>query len=126
MEPQTASYSIQIWKRFRKWGGVPTALTQNIKDLTEHKGTDNILDNTNFICMLSQSPGDRKALADHLNLSPHQLSRVTNVDPGEGLIFYENAIVPFENHIPKELDLYKLITTKPDEMQERRMKNDEL
>ena len=119
-EPQTASYSIQIWKRFRKWGGVPTALTQNIKDLTEHKGTDNILDNTNFICMLSQSPGDRKALAEHLNLSPHQLSRVTNVDPGEGLIFYENAIVPFENHIPKELDLYKLITTKPDEMQRKK------
>ena len=119
-EPQTAAYSVQIWKRFRKWGGIPTGITQNIKDLTGQQGTDNILDNTSFIYMLSQAPGDRKALTEHLNLSPHQLSHVTNVGSGEGLLFFGNTIIPFEDHFPKNSEMYKLLTTKPDEVQKRK------
>ena len=114
-EPQTAAYSVQIWKRFRKWGGIPTGITQNIKDLTSQQGTDNILDNTSFIYMLSQAPGDRKALTEHLNLSPHQLSHVTNVGSGEGLLFFGNTIIPFEDHFPKDTEMYRLLTTRPDE-----------
>ena len=119
-EPQTAAYSVQIWKRFRKWGGIPTGITQNIKDLTGQQGTDNILDNTSFIYMLSQAPGDRKALTEHLNLSPHQLSHVTNVGSGEGLLFFGNTIIPFEDHFPKDTEMYKLLTTKPSEVQQRK------
>ena len=119
-EPQTAAYSVQIWKRFRKWGGIPTGITQNIKDLTGQQGTDNILDNTSFIYMLSQAPGDRKALTEHLNLSPHQLSHVTNVSSGEGLLFFGNTIIPFEDHFPKDTEMYKLLTTKPSEVQQRK------
>ena len=106
---------MQIWKRFRKWGGIPTGITQNIKDLTSQQGTDNILDNTSFIYMLSQAPGDRKALTEHLNLSPHQLSHVTNVGSGEGLLFFGNTIIPFEDHFPKDTEMYRLLTTRPDE-----------
>ena len=119
-EPQTAAYSVQIWKRFRTWGGIPTGITQNIKDLTGQQGTDNILDNTSFIYMLSQAPGDRKALTEHLNLSPHQLSHVTNVGSGEGLLFFGNTIIPFEDHFPKDTEMYKLLTTKPSEVQQRK------
>ena len=112
-EPQTANYSIEIWKRFRKWGGMPTGLTQNIKDLLASPETQNIFDNTDFILMLNQAPGDREILAKKLNISINQLSYITNSNEGEGLIFYGNTIVPFVDNFPKDTKLYSLITTKP-------------
>ena len=87
-EPQTANYSIEIWKRFRKWGGMPTGLTQNIKDLLASPEIENIFDNTDFILMLNQA----------------------------GLLFYGNTIVPFVDQFPKNTKLYSLITTKPEEV----------
>ena len=114
--PQTAAYSVQIWKRFRKYGGLPMGITQNINDLTRNQGTDNILNNTSYIYMLNQSAGDRKDLAQHLNLSPHQLKKVTDSAPGVGLLYCENAIIPIESHIPENTELYKLMTTKPQEV----------
>ena len=122
--PQTAAYSVQIWKRFRKYGGIPTGITQNINDLTRNQGTDNILNNTSFIYMLNQSAGDRKDLAQHLNLSPHQLKRVTDAAPGVGLLYCENAIIPIESRIPADTELYKLMTTKPQEVYLRNMKEE--
>lgn len=115
-EPQTANYSIEIWKRFRKWGGMPTGLTQNIKDLLASPEIENIFDNTDFILMLNQAPGDRGILAEKLNISEHQLSYVTNSNEGEGLIFYGNTIVPFVDRFPKNTKLYSLMTTKPEEI----------
>lgn len=115
-EPQTANYSIEIWKRFRKWGGMPTGLTQNIKDLLASPEIENIFDNTDFILMLNQAPGDRGILAKKLNISEHQLSYVTNSNEGEGLVFYGNTIVPFIDQFPKNTKLYSLITTKPEEV----------
>ena len=112
-ETQTANYSIEIWKRFRKWGGMPTGLTQNIKDLLSSPETQNIFDNTDFILMLNQAPGDREILAKKLNISIHQLSYITNSNEGERLIFYGNTIVPFVDKFPKDTKLYSLITTKP-------------
>ena len=94
-EEQTASYSIEIWKRFRKWGGIPTGLTQNVKDLLASPEIENIFDNTDFILMLNQASGDREILANKLNISLYQLSYVTNSNEGEGLLFYGNTIVPF-------------------------------
>ena len=117
-EEQTASYSIEIWKRFRKWGGIPTGITQNVKDLLSSREVENIFENSDFIYMLNQAAGDRKILAQHLGISPHQLSYVTHSNEGEGLLFYGDTIVPFVDQFPKNTELYRLMTTKPDEQKE--------
>ena len=117
-EEQTAAYSCEIWKRFRKWGGIPTGLTQNVKDLLASHEIENIFENSDFIYMLNQAGGDRQILAKQLNISPHQLSYVTNSGAGEGLIFYGNVIIPFVDKFPKDTQLYKIMTTKPEEQEE--------
>jgi hypothetical protein len=111
-EDQTAAYTVEIWKRFRKWGGMPTGITQNIKDLLASREIENIFENSDFILMLNQAVGDRAILAKQLNISPHQLSYVTHSGEGEGLIFYGNVILPFVDRFPKETQLYKVINTK--------------
>ena len=115
-EEQTASYSVEIWKRFRKWGGIPTGITQNVKNLLASREIEDIFDNSDFIYMLNQAAGDRQILAKHLNISPHQLSYVTQSGEGEGLLFYGNTIIPFTDHFPKDTELYRLMTTKPQEV----------
>jgi len=115
-EPQTAAYSAEIWKRFRKWGGVPTGATQNVKDLLSSPEIENILENSDFICMLNQAAGDRKILAERLNISPEQLKFVTNSPPGEGLLFFENVILPFADKFPRDTELYRIMSTKPSEV----------
>ena len=72
-EEQTAAYTVEIWKRFRKWGGIPTGITQNVKDLLASREIANIFENSDFIYMLNQAGGDRQILAKQLNISPHQL-----------------------------------------------------
>ena len=116
-EEQTAAYSAEIWKRFRKWGGVPTGATQNPKDLLSSPEIENILENSDFIYMLNQAAGDRKILADRLNISSEQLAYVTNSEPGHGLLFFNNVILPFADDFPKDTELYKLLTTKPSEVE---------
>ncbi len=118
-EEQTAAYSVEIWKRFRKWGGIPTGITQNIKDLLASREIENIFENSDFIYMLNQAAGDRQILAKQLNISPHQLSYVTNSGEGEGLIFYGSTIIPFKDKFDRSLRLYKLMTTKPSEMEKK-------
>ena len=113
---ELASWSVEIWKRFRKWGGVPTGITQNVKDLLASPEIENILENSDYICMLNQASGDRQILAQKLNISPHQLSYVTQANEGEGLLFYGNVIVPFVDRFPKDTEMYKLMTTKPNEI----------
>ena len=114
---ELAAWSVEIWKRFRKWGGVPTGITQNVKDLLASPEIENILENSDYICMLNQAPGDRQILAKKLNISPHQLSYVTQANEGEGLLFYGNVIVPFVDRFPKDTEMYRLMTTKPNEIQ---------
>ncbi len=115
-EEQTAAYSVEIWKRFRKWGGIPTGITQNVKDLLNSGEVENIFENSDFIYMLSQGAGDAEILAKRLHISPHQLSYVTQSGEGEGLLFYGNVILPFVDHFPKDTKLYRIMTTKPTEM----------
>lgn len=115
-EEQTAAYSVEIWKRFRKWGGVPTGITQNVKDLLSSREVENIFENSDFIYMLNQASGDRQILAKQLNISPHQLSYVTHSGEGEGLLFYGNVILPFVDRFPTDLELYKIMTTKLSEV----------
>ena len=115
-EEQTAAYSIEIWKRFRKWGAQPTGITQNVKDLLSSREIENIFENSDFIYMLNQAAGDRQILARQLNISAHQLSYVTNANSGEGLLFYGNVIIPFVDHFPKDTKLYGLLTTRPEDI----------
>jgi len=95
---------------------MPTGITQNVKDLLSSRAAENIFENTPFIIMLNQASGDRAVLAKALNISPEQLSFVTQSGAGEGLIFFGHVIVPFIDRFPKDTELYRLMTTKLDEV----------
>ena len=115
-EDQTAAYTVEIWKRFRKWGGIPTGITQNVKDLLASKEVENIFENSDFIYMLNQAVGDRQILAKQLNISPHQLSYVTHSGEGEELLFYGNVMLPFVDRFPTNTELYRIMTTRLSEV----------
>ncbi len=115
-EEQTAAYSVEIWKRFRKWGGIPTGITQNVKDLLASREIENIFENSDFIYMLNQAGGDRQILAKQLGISNKQLSYVTHSEAGQGLLFYGNVILPFLDHFPADTELYRIMTTRPEEI----------
>lgn len=115
-DEQTAAYSVEIWKRFRKWGGIPTGITQNVKDLLSSAEIENIFENSDYIYMLNQAQGDREILAKKLGISPQQLSYVTQSGAGEGLLFYGNTIIPFIDRFPKDTKLYSSMTTIPQEV----------
>ena len=118
LKGQTGAFSVEIWKRFRKWGGIPSGLTQNVKDLLASREIENIFENSDFIYMLNQAQGDRQILAKQLGISPTQLSYVTHSGPGEGLLFFGNVIIPFVDHFPKDTSLYQIMTTRPEEVSE--------
>ena len=111
-EAQTAAYSVEIWKRFRKWGGIPTGITQNIKDFLHSAEVSNIFENSDFVLMLNQGHDDQEILAKHLNISKDQLRYVTQSGEGQGLLYYGNTILPFIDHFPKDTELYKIMSTK--------------
>lgn len=113
----SAKFLQQIYKRARKWGGIPTGITQNVGDLLESQIAVSILSNCDFILMLNQAPLDRQNLAELLNISPTQLSYVTNADAGQGLLYTGKAIVPFIDKFPSNTKLYKVMTTKPEEVE---------
>lgn len=115
---QTANYTVEIWKRFRKWGGIPTGLTQNVKDFLCSPQVANIFENSDFVYLLNQAGGDRDILAKQLNISTHQLGHVKNSNAGEGLLIYGSTIIPFIDHFPQGTELYKIMTTKLDEVEE--------
>jgi len=112
-DEQTAAYSVEIWKRFRKWGGMPTGITQNCKDLLASREIENIFGNSDFILMLNQAAGDREILAKQLGISPKQMAYVTQSEAGEGLIFYGNVILPFVDKFPEKSMLYRIMSTRP-------------
>ena len=103
---------------FPQVGGIPTGLTQNVKDLLSSREVENIFENSDMIIMLNQAAGDRQILAKQLNISPHQLSYVTHSGEGEGLLFFGNVILPFVDRFPTDLELYKIMTTKLGEVSE--------
>ena len=116
-QPQTANYSIEMWKRFRKWGGIITGISQNVTDFLGSLAVESIVGNSDFILMLNQHSGDQKILAEKLNISKHQISFVNNSNAGEGLLFYGNVIIPFADRYPQDTRTYALMSTKPDEIQ---------
>ncbi len=111
----TASYFVAVWKMLRKKGCVPSALTQNVKDLLASREIENILDNTDFMILLSQAQSDRTILAKQLGISEHQLSYITHSNSGEGLLFYGNVTIPFVDRFPRG-EIYDLLTTRPEDM----------
>ena len=115
LKGELGAWSVEIWKRFRKWGGIPTGITQNIKDLLASREIENIFENSDFIYLLSQAPGDREILADKLSISPKQLAYITQAEPGEGLILYGNITLPFIDRFPKETNLYRIMSTRLNE-----------
>lgn len=112
----SARFLQQIWKRARKWGGVPTGITQNVEDLLASKEARGIINNCDFVLMLNQSPLDRIELGHMLNISPTEMAYITNADAGQGLIYTGKFIVPFIDKFPSGNSLYRAMTTKPDEV----------
>ena len=111
----TASYFVAVWKMLRKKGCVPSALTQNVKDLLASREIEAILDNTDFMILLSQAQSDRAILAKQLGISEHQLSYITHSNSGEGLLFYGDVTIPFVDRFPRG-EIYNLLTTRPEDL----------
>jgi len=111
---QTARYSVEIWKRFRKWGGIPTGLTQNVGDFLRSEEIEAILGNSDFVYLLNQSAKDQVILADKLGLSNRQLEHVTNSEAGSGLILFNDAVIPFVDRYPKDTKTFSIMNTKPE------------
>ena len=111
----TASYFVAVWKMLRKKGCVPSALTQNVKDLLASREIEAILDNTDFMLLLSQAQSDRAILAKQLGISEHQLSYITHSNSGEGLLFYGDVTIPFVDRFPRG-EIYNLLTTRPEDL----------
>ena len=112
----SANYMFELYKRARKWGAIPTGITQNVEDLLISDMARRMLSNTDFVMMLNQAASDRVELAALLDISNQQLSYVTNAQAGQGLLFAGNAIVPFIDKFPNDTELYKMMTTKPEEI----------
>ena len=108
----SANFLFTLWKRVRKYGACCTGLTQNVDDLLQSHTARTMLANSEFLVMLNQAATDRTELAQLLNISDNQLSYITNVDSGRGLIKCGSTIVPFMNSFPKNTRLYKLMSTK--------------
>ena len=114
-ERQTAQYLIEMWKRFRKWGGIPTGITQNVGDFLRSEEIEGILGNSDFVYLLNQNAKDQVILADKLGLSEKQLSYVTNSEQGCGLILFDDVVIPFIDRYPKDTKTYEIMNTKLEE-----------
>lgn len=119
-EEQTSNYSVEFWKRFRKWGGIPTGITQNVKDLLSSPKIETIIDNTDFVYLLNQASSDRAILQRKFEISDYQANYITNSSEGEGLLVYSGVILPFKDQFPKNNSLYPVMTTKPEEIRRLR------
>ncbi|ETT54690.1 TraE family protein [Paenibacillus odorifer] len=113
----SANFLFTLWKRVRKYGAFCTGITQNVDDLLQSHTARTMLANSEFIVMLNQASTDRMELAELLNISDLQLSYITNVDAGNGLMKVGSSLVPFTDKFPRHTKLYNLMTTKPGERQ---------
>ena len=116
LKGELGTWSVEIWKRFRKWGGIPTGITQNIKDLLASPDIESIFENSDFLYILNQAPGDKKILCEKLHISPEQEKYITNSEAGEGLIICGGMILPFIDKFPTDTKLYSIMTTRLEEM----------
>ena len=111
----SADYVAQIWKRFRKWNGVPCAITQNVEDMLKNESARTVINNSNFLILLGQSPLNRRQLSDLLSISEEEQKYIDRDKPGMGLLRIGDDVIPFIDDFPKDTKLYRLMTTKPSE-----------
>ena len=114
-EKQTAQYSVEIWKRFRKWGGIPTGLTQNVIDFLKSPEIEGIVGNSDFIYLMSMGSEDREIVQKYYNLSANQLNHITSAEPGCGLLIFDNYVIPFVDRYPSNTKTFAIMDTKPKE-----------
>lgn len=112
----SSNYFFELWSRSRKWGAVPTGITQNVETLLLSDEARRMLSNCDYIMMLNQATSDRLELANLLSISERQLNYVTNVEAGSGLLFAGKSIIPFVDKFPRDTELYRMITTKLEEV----------
>lgn len=115
LKPTSAAYISQIWKRARKWNGIPTAITQNIEDMLKSEDARSIINNSAFIVLLGQAPINKEQLSSLLNISKEEQKYISSAKPGMGLIRVKEDIIPMDDSFPRNTKLYKIMTTKPDE-----------
>ena len=108
----SANFLFTLWKRVRKYGAYCTGITQNVDDLLQSHTARTMLANSEFIIMLNQGGTDREDLSNLLQISETQMTHITNVEVGHGLVKVGSALVPFERKFPKDTELYKLMSTK--------------
>lgn len=108
----SAQFLQQIYKRARKWGGIPTGITQNVSDLLGNEDAKTILYNCNFILMMNQSQIDRAQLSEIFGISESLQDYITDKPAGTGLLYTGSTVVPFQNSFPKDNELYKIMSTK--------------
>lgn len=109
----TSNFLKSVWKRARKWQGVPTGITQNVEDLLQSQDARAIINNSSFVYMLNQSAMDRSMLAELLNLTENDVEFITNAESGHGLIYTGKQTIPFSDKFPKNTKLFEVMTTKP-------------
>ena len=104
---------MEIWKRFRKWGGIPTALTQNVADFLRSEEIEGIVGNSDFVYLLNQNAKDQAILMDKIGLSDTQMKCVTNSEPGCGLILFDDAVIQFVDRYPTDTKSYRIMDPRP-------------
>lgn len=116
-KPSSATYTAQIWKRDRKWDGFATALTQNVEDVLKNAEARTVLNNSAFVTLLGQSPLNKRDLSELYGLSSTEEKYIASGKSGMGLICINNGdiIVPMNDDFPKDTELYRIMTSKPDE-----------
>lgn len=119
------NYFFELWSRARKWGAIPTGITQNVATLLLSANVERMLSNSDFIMMLNQAKNDRQRLTELLHLSPQQQRYITNADAGAGLIFAGNAIIPFFDEFPKDTALYRMMSTKIEDVYQYQKEDNE-
>ena len=114
-KPSSSAYISEIWKRARKWDGVPCAITQNVEDMLKSEDARTIINNCSFVMLLGQSAINKKQLSALMDISPIEQKYISAAKPGIGLIQIKDEIIPMDDSFPKDTKLYKIMTTKPDE-----------
>ena len=112
----SAEYISTIWKRARKWNGVPTAITQNVEDMLKSEQARTVINNSQFVTLLQQSPVNKKQLSNLLGLTTEEQKYISTSKPGMGLLKIGEDVIPINDDFPKDTHLYKIMTTKPDEL----------
>lgn len=113
----SSNYFFELWSRARKWGAIPTGITQNVETLLLSDMARRMLSNSDFVMMLNQAKTDRTQLVNLFDISEEQEKYMNLTEEGRGLLVFGDSTVPFYDHFPKDTELYKMMTTKPGEVE---------